>query len=117
MMTGASDGLALRYVGLLRRVGWQVGARCVDGGLYLARGGVDVAVEVELQRHARRAVATVGRHLVHTGNHTQAPLQRRGHAAGHGLGAGTGQAGADRDDGEVHLRQWGDGQQEEAAYA
>ena len=38
--------------------GRQVGARGVDRRLHVARGAVDVAVEVELQRDARRADAS-----------------------------------------------------------
>ena len=41
--------------------GRQVGARGVDRGLHFARGGVDLAVQVELQADAGRAVAAAAR--------------------------------------------------------
>jgi hypothetical protein len=55
---GASAGLILRNVGG-RQVGRQLAARGVDGGLHVQRGGVDVAVQVELQRDLRLPCALV----------------------------------------------------------
>ena len=56
-MIGASAGFTLRYVGIVRQVGRQLPARGVDGGLHVARRGVDVAVEIELQRDAESSRA------------------------------------------------------------
>ncbi len=99
--------------GVAAQGGGQVRPRGVDGGLHFARGAVDLAVQVELQADARRTARTGGRHLVHARDHAQAPLQRRRHAGGHGLGAGAGQAGRDGNGRIVHLRQRRHRQQEE----
>ena len=46
---------------IARQVGRQLAAGRVDGGLHVARGGVDVAVQIELQRDRRRARASWSR--------------------------------------------------------
>src|ERR1039457_3628008 len=38
--------------GLVGKIGWQVAAGGVDGGLHVARGRVDVPIQSELQRDA-----------------------------------------------------------------
>ena len=77
----------------------------VDGGLHLARRGVDVLAQVELEHDPARSLRAPRPDLVDAGDRAQRTLERRRDAAGHRLGAGAGQVGADRDDGEVHLRQ------------
>ena len=88
IMIGASAGLTLRYVGLLGRLAGKLAARGVDGGLHVARRGVDVAVQVELQRDAGRAERAGRGHLGDAGDAPELPLQRRGHRGRHGFGAG-----------------------------
>ena len=46
---GRIGGIHLAVVRIVRQVGGQIAAGCVDGGLHVARGGIDVAVEIELQ--------------------------------------------------------------------
>ncbi len=49
--------------GIIRQVRGQVPASGVDGGLYIARRGVDVAVEIELERDAGLTKIAGGSHL------------------------------------------------------
>ena len=44
-------------VGLFGRFGGQLAARRVDGGLHVARGGIDIAAQIELQRDVGAAQA------------------------------------------------------------
>ena len=86
--------------------GRQVGARGVDRGLHLARGAVDLAVQVELQADARRAVAAGRGHLVDAGDRCRAaaPAASRRWSP---WSRGSRRAGCadDRDRREVDLRQ------------
>ena len=100
---GGWIGLAVSRVAAQR--GGQVGAGGVDGGLHFSSGGVNLAVQVELQADAGRAGAAGRSHFVDPGNHAQAALQRRGDAAGHRVGAGAGQRGVDRNRRVIDLRQ------------
>ena len=58
MKIGESAGFTFRYVGIARQVGRQLAAGGIDRRLHIARRGVDVAVQIELQRDARRARAS-----------------------------------------------------------
>ncbi len=95
----------------------QVDARGVDRRLHLARRAVDVARQLELQADAGAADLARRGHLVDAGDRAEAPLERRRHARRHGVGAGAGQLGADRDRRVVDLRQGRDRQHEEGADA
>ena len=61
-IAGASDdddrsvrGIDLAISGLAREISREIGVGGIDCGLNVARGGVDVAAEVELQRDGSRA--------------------------------------------------------------
>ena len=73
------------------QAGRQVGARGVDRGLHVARGAVDVAVEPELQRDARRADRARRGHLGDVGDLAEMPLQRACDGGGDVLRARAGQ--------------------------
>ena len=93
----------------------QVRARGVDRGLHVARGAVDVAVEVELQRDLRAAARAPD---VISFTCEIAPRWRSSgvdDARRHGFGAAARQTRAHRDRREVDLRQRRDRQYEERA--
>ena len=52
-MIGASAGFDFAIGRIAGQVGGQLAARGVDGCLHIAGGGIDVAVEIELQRDGR----------------------------------------------------------------
>ncbi len=106
-------GVHLAVGRVARQVRRQLPARRVDGRLHVAGGPVDVAREIELQGHARRAEEARRGHLGHRCDAGELPLERRGHRGGHRLRARAGQPGRDADGGEVHLGQWGHRQQAE----
>ena len=83
----------------------QVGARGDNRGLHVARGAVDVAVEIELQRDAGLADAALRSHLGDVGDLAEMALQWFGDAGGHGLGTCARKLRTDRNGGEVDLRQ------------
>ena len=58
---GAADGLTLRKRGKRRQVARQVGQRGIERRLHVARGAVDVAVEVELDGDVGGAERTASR--------------------------------------------------------
>ena len=70
----------------------QLPQRLGDRGLHVLRGGVDVAVERELQRDRRRAEARRRRHVVDAGDRRELLLERRGHRGRHRLRARAGEA-------------------------
>src|SRR5581483_4700558 len=78
-----------------RKVGRKVTAGGVDGGLDVARGAVDVAIEVKLEGDASRAEITLGRHFIDAGDVAQLAFERRGDGGSHGFGRGAGQARGD----------------------
>ena len=43
-------GIHFPVAGLAGQIGGKLAARGVDGGLHVARGGVDIAIQIELQR-------------------------------------------------------------------
>src|ERR1700730_16496872 len=77
------------------------GGRCLP----VVGGAVDIAVEVELNRHRRGSQITRRGHLGHAGNLRQLALQRLRHRGGHGFGAAARQAGGDLNGWKVNLRQ------------
>ena len=90
---------------IARQIGRQIGARGVDRRLDVARGAVDVAVDVELQGDARLADPALRGHLGHVGDLPEMALERRGDAGGDGVGAGAGQRRGDRYGRKIDLRQ------------
>ena len=82
-------------------VGWQIGrevaASGVDRRLHVTGRSIDVAVQVKLQRHARRAEIAGRGHLGHTGDPPELPFERRRHRGRHNLGTGARQAGTRTD--------------------
>ncbi len=84
--------------------GQQV-ARGVDGRLHVAGSAVDIAIKIELDDDPGRALAAATGHLADTGDAAQRALQWRGHAGGHDLRAGAGQAGLHGDHRKIHVRQ------------
>ena len=104
--------LAIRRVRAERR--GQVDARRVDRRLHVARGAVDVAAEIELQRYPGRADRARRRDFVDTGNRPEVTLQRRRDAARHRFGARAGDVRVDGYHREVDQRQRRHRQHEEA---
>eukprot|EP01022_Parablepharisma_sp_SALTPOND_P004196 TRINITY_DN118_c0_g1_i13.p1 TRINITY_DN118_c0_g1~~TRINITY_DN118_c0_g1_i13.p1 ORF type:complete len:2030 (+),score=744.92 TRINITY_DN118_c0_g1_i13:50280-56369(+) len=90
---------------IARHAGRQQVSRRIQGGLHVAGGAVDVTVEVELQGDAGGVLRAGRGHLGHARDRTHGAFQRRGDGRGHGLGAGPGHRGGDRDGRVVHLRQ------------
>ena len=77
-------------VGIARQRGGELAAGRVDRGLHIARGAVDVAIEVELQNDVGRAQRAGRSHLGHAGDAAQLPLERRRHRRRHILGLAPG---------------------------
>ncbi len=95
---------------ILAQTGRQVGARGDDRRLDVARGAVDVAIEAELQRDARRAERALRRHFVDVGDLAEMALERRRDGRRHCVGACARHVGLNRDDRKIDLRQRRDGQ-------
>ncbi len=93
----------------VRRLERQVRRELAAGGgdrrLHVARGGVDVAIQVELQRDRRAAERARRRHLGEPRDAPEAPLERRRHGRGHRLRARARQRRAHLDGREVDPRQ------------
>src|SRR5205823_6616300 len=73
--------------------------------LHVLCGGVDVAVQGELQRDVGAAQARRGGHLVDPGDGGKLLLERRRHGGRHGLGARPRKARVHLDRGEIDVRQ------------
>ena len=84
-------GIHLAVAGITGQIGRQIAARRVDGRLHIARRGVDVAIQFELQRNAGASQRAGGGHLGNRGNTSKLALQRRRHRGRHGLRACAGQ--------------------------
>ena len=97
--------IRLAVTGVLRQVGGQLAARRVDRGLHIARGGVDVAADVKLQRDGGRAQRTRRGHLVDAGDAAELAFQRRSDGRSHRLGAGAGHPRADADHRHIDVGQ------------
>ena len=96
--------------GRVREVTGQERGGRVDGRLHLLLGDVDRERQIELQGHDGRAARADRRHLLEARQLAELPLERRGDARGHDVGA---RARIERDDLDgrvVDLRERGDGQ-------
>ena len=71
----------------------QLAAGGGDRGLHVLRGGIDVAVEVELQRDRGRPERAGRGHLRDAGDLGELALERRRDRGGHGVRAGAGKLG------------------------
>ena len=108
---GRIGGIDLMPGGVGGQIGGQLSASGVDGGLHIARGAIDIAVDVENQDDEGRAQLAHGGHLGDAGDAGEHAFQRSGHGGGHGLGACSGQLGGHKNDGIDHVRQGRDGEQ------
>ena len=96
---------------IARQVGGELAAGRVDRSLHVARGAIDVTVEVELQDDVGRADAAGRGHLGDAGDAAELTLERGRHRGGHGLRTCARQARRHADRGEIHLRQRRDRQE------
>ena len=96
-----------------RKVGGQVPPGAVDGGLHVARRGVDASIHFKLQSDARRPQAARRSHLGDRCDAAELALERGRDRGRHGLRAGARQLRPHGNRREIHLRQWRDGQQAE----
>ena len=102
---------------LARQCRRQLAGGGVDGGLHVARGGVDIAVQVELQNDAGGAEIAGRSQFRQVGDTAELALERSRHRRGHRLGTRAGQRRLDLYRGELDLRQWRDRQQPERDHA
>ena len=102
---GRRGGIELAEGGPSGHAGRQLVDDAVDGRLHLARGLVQVAVDVEEEPHLGGAGAAGRRDGRQPRNGAQRPFQRPGHGRRHAGGAGPGQAGRDHHHRRVDLRQ------------
>ena len=61
-----------------------------DGGLHIARGAVDIAVNAEGELNARGADAAGGGHVIHVGNGAEVAFQWSRNRGRHDFRAGAG---------------------------
>ena len=87
-----------------REVGRKLTGSGINRCLHVAGCRIDVPVQIELNRNARRAELAGGRHFRHAGNPAEGTLQRSCNGRGHRLGACSGKPGKDSDSREIHLR-------------
>ena len=102
---GRRGGIELAEGGPSGHAGRQLVDDTVDGRLHLARGFVQVAVNVEEEPHLGGAGAAGRRDGRQPRNGPQRPFQRPRHSRRHAGGAGPGQAGRDHHHRRVDLRQ------------
>ena len=107
-------GIDLAVDRVVGEPGRELAARRVDGGLHVARGAVDVPVELELEGDPRRAERGRGGDLRHARDAPERALERRRDGGRHGLGTRAGQLHLHRDRREIHLRQRRHGEQLES---
>ena len=98
-------GVDLPQVGIAREVRGEAAAGGVDRRLNVARGGVDVSIEVELERDRRLPEGALRRHLRDAGDEPELTLQGRRHRRSHRLGARPREPRVDVDRRIFHLRQ------------
>lgn len=98
-------GIDLMPGGVGGQIGGQLSASGIDGGLHIAPGPIDVAVDIENQDDKGRAQLAHGGHLGDTGDAAEHAFQRSGHGGGHRFGACSGQLRGDKNDGIDHVRQ------------
>src|SRR6185437_12183033 len=72
---GGVGRIALAVLRVAGQVGGKLAAGGVDGGLDVAAGGVDVAVQVELQRDVGRAQRARRGHFGDAGDAAELPLE------------------------------------------
>src|SRR6266403_3817886 len=101
----------LSVAGLTGKIGRKLAAGGINGGLNVARGSIDVAVEVKLESNAGGAEPARGSHLRDASDAAELALEGRSDSGGHGFRAGARQASADTDRGKINLRQRGDRQE------
>jgi hypothetical protein len=94
----------------------QIRARCIDGGLHIARSAIDVAIESELQGDTRRTHRALRGHFGDVGNLSEVTLKRTGNAVSDRIGTRSGQARLHRDSRKVDLRQRSDRKLDECKY-
>ena len=103
------DGRVGRIDLAIRRIGGKVGrqerSRGIDTCLHVARGEIDVAAEVELQRDGRGAERTRRGHLGEARDVAELALQGSGDGRCHDLRAGARQARGNGDGRKINLRQ------------
>ena len=104
----------LTEVGIAGKVCGETAAGGIDRRLNVARGGVDVPIELELERDRGLPEGALRRHLRDAGNEAELTLQRRGDRRGHRLRARPRKPRADVDRRILHLRQRRDREQEVA---
>ncbi len=95
--------LAPGRIGAQRRR--QVRARCLDRRLDVARGAVDVAIDIELDGDGHGTDVAGRGQLVHAGDRGQAFFQRLGDGGRHGFGRRPRRGRLDDDHGEGDVRQ------------
>ena len=105
--------ISFSICGLAGKIGGKLAASRIDGGLNVAGGGVDIAIQIELESNTSGPEAARGSHLRNAGNAAELALKGRGHCGGHGLRARTGEAGAHANRRKIDLGQRRDGQEPE----
>ena len=95
--------LAVGRVGA--QTGRQVGTRCVDRRLNVARGAVDIPVETELQRDPGRADRALRGHFGDVGNDAEMAFERCRHGRRHRVRARPRHRRKHRDRRKIDLRQ------------
>ena len=83
----------------------QCAARGADRGLNVLAGGVDVAVEIELQRDLAQPLRACRTHALKGGYLPKLALERRGYEPRHRIRVRAGKLRRDLDDGEINLRE------------
>ena len=102
---GSVRGVDLAIGRIARQIGRKLAARGIDGRLHIASSGINVPVQIKLQRDAGRAQLARRGHLVHARDASELPLQRRGHCRSHRLRVGAWQRCANADHRKIHSRQ------------
>ena len=87
------------------QIGWKLPASRVDGRLHVTPGGIDVTIQIELQRDLGAAELAGRSHLRYAGNASELALERRCDRRCHRLRTCSGQIGVDLNRREIHFRQ------------
>ena len=102
---------------LAGKIGRKLAARGIDSSLHIARGGIDVAIEIELQRDSSGTEAAGGSHLRNASDAAELSFERSGHGGGHGLRACAREVRAHGNCGEIDLGQRRNGQKAKGHHA
>ncbi len=97
-------GIDLAIGRIDRQVRWQIGARCVDRRLDVARGAVDVAADVELDDDAGLSEVACRRHFRDMGDLAEVAFERTCQARCHGLRTRAGKLRLHQDRWKIDLR-------------